>query len=169
DRCVLATSSELISAEEGREVDRVALTHPLSTCGYLSTVHLLHWRSISINANDYSYLGSHEAVALAVAQREAFMGGLKDAIAERYTGLGVQIIDRTERLPGFALVANGATVSAGEISAIRTALLRRDGAELSELDVGRYGFASIDEEAYRRVVDMIDESGISVSVEGIVP
>ncbi|HKK48496.1 MAG TPA: PhnD/SsuA/transferrin family substrate-binding protein, partial [Alkalispirochaeta sp.] len=169
-RCVLVESDGADQADERREANStpVALTQPLSTCGYLSTMWLLNRRGLAMDSGDYTYVGSHEAVALAVARNEATVGGMKDTIAERYRGIGVRITDRTRRLPGFTMVANGATVSAHQIRAIRAALLQHDRDDLAGLDVGRYGFARPDEEAFRRVIDMLNESGISVSVQGMV-
>lgn len=46
---------------------KVALTQPLSTCGYLATDGLLQQAGNTLMAQQYRYLNQHDAVALAVA------------------------------------------------------------------------------------------------------
>ena len=48
----------------------IALTQPLSTCGYLSVNGLLRQHNSSCEKNRYRYLGKHDAVALAVIRGE---------------------------------------------------------------------------------------------------
>jgi phosphonate transport system substrate-binding protein len=166
-RCVLAIpyDTEAITDTSGpngtSEPGWIALAQPLSTCGYLSTVWLLSRHGITVQPDDYRYLGSHEAVALAIARRDSVIGGMKDAIAEGYAGLGVRIVDRTEPLPGFAIVANRSTMSQAQIADVRSALLSLTPAELETLDLGHYGFADVDEDAYTRVTDMLSEIDLS--------
>ena len=102
---------------------KVALTQPLSTCGYLSTNGIMRDNGNSLSNNLYKYLDRHDDVALAVARGEYSVGGLKTAIAKKYTHLGVNIIAETDKLPGFALVVNSRTVSQEVISKIHNALI----------------------------------------------
>ncbi len=88
----------------------LALTQPLSTCGYLATESLLRHAGVSLEQARYRYLGRHDEVALAVVRGEFRAGGLKTTIARHYTHLGLVQISETEPLPAFALVANTTTV-----------------------------------------------------------
>ncbi len=104
----------------------IALTQPLSTCGYLSVNGLLKKHGSSLKANTYHYLGRHDAVALAVVRAEFDIGGVKTAIAQKYAHLGLQVLDETEILPGFALVSNSATVDTALAVTIRDAFASLD-------------------------------------------
>ncbi len=90
---------------------KVALTQPLSTCGYLAVNGLLMKHGTSLGKNLYRYLGRHDAVALAVVRSEFDIGGVKTAIARKYKHLGIKIREETNIMPGFALVANTRTIS----------------------------------------------------------
>ncbi len=89
---------------------KVALTQPLSTCGYLSVNGLLMKHGAGIEKNHYRYLGRHDAVALAVVRSEFDLGGVKTAIARKYEHLGIKILKKTDVMPGFALVANARSI-----------------------------------------------------------
>ncbi len=99
----------------------IALTQPLSTCGYLSVNELLKKHGSSLEANNYSYLERHDEVALAVIRAEFDIGGVKTAIARQYEHLGLQIVEETEILPGFTLVSNKNTIDARLAARIRNA------------------------------------------------
>ncbi len=98
---------------------KVALTQPLSTCGYLSVNGLLEKHGTSLEKNRYRYLGRHDAVALAVVRSEFDIGGVKTEIAHKYSHLDLKILEETDPLPGFALVRNGTTVKRETAEAIR--------------------------------------------------
>jgi phosphonate transport system substrate-binding protein len=121
--CALAVSVEStlnLKALKGRTV---ALTQPLSTCGYFATQGLLGQLGSSLEANHYRYLGQHDEVALAVVRGEFDVGGLKTSIARKYVHLGLVVQAESAPLPGLALVANGNRVSAERLAQIRQALL----------------------------------------------
>lgn len=111
-----------------RETMRVALTQPLSTCGYLGVETLLQRRGLSLESApfDQRYVGTHEQVALAIVLGEADIGGIKTAIGERYRALGVVPVAQTRPMPGFVLVANADTLSSETIAHIKTTLLALD-------------------------------------------
>lgn len=100
----------------------VALTQPLSTCGYLSTNGMLRERGSGLARNLYRYLDKHDEVALAVVRGEFEIGGIKTAIGKKYEHLGLMTLAETKPLPGFALVGNGKTLKPEMLEAIRTAL-----------------------------------------------
>ncbi|PIE61117.1 MAG: ABC transporter substrate-binding protein [Desulfobacterales bacterium] len=117
--CSLITLSEnplQLSAVKGK---RVALTQPLSTCGYLSVNGLLEKHGVYLEQNRYCYLGRHDAVALSIVRSEFDIGGVKTEIAHKYEHLGLKIVAETDILPGFALVSNNATVDPETTDTIR--------------------------------------------------
>ncbi len=124
--CALVVAADSDLRPEQLTGRKIALTQPLSTCGFFSISGLLQQAGIRLEEARYRYLGPHDAVALAVAGGEFDAGGLKSAIARKYTSLGLRIIAETAPLPGLALVANGARVSEERMEAIRRALLAAD-------------------------------------------
>jgi len=124
--CALVVAADSDLRPEQLTGRKIALTQPLSTCGFFSISGLLQQVGIRLEEARYRYLGPHDAVALAVAGGEFDAGGLKSAIARKYTSLGLRIIAETAPLPGLALVANGARVSEERMEAIRRALLAAD-------------------------------------------
>ena len=101
---------------------KIALTQPLSTCGYLAVHGLFKEHGSSLEANRYAYLDKHDAVALAVVRGDFSLGGVKTAIAKKYSHLGLRVIAETGPMPSFGLVANTATLPPQRTEAI-TALL----------------------------------------------
>jgi phosphonate transport system substrate-binding protein len=124
--CAIVTLADRPIQLKGLSNHRFALTQPLSTCGYLSVNGLLMEHDSSLTNNRYRYLGKHDAVALAVVRGEFDAGGLKSAIADRYTHLGLKIIAQTASFPGFALIGNQTSLSAETRKTISKALIRLD-------------------------------------------
>jgi phosphonate transport system substrate-binding protein len=102
---------------------RVALTQPYSTCGYLTTEHLLRSAGQTLRNIRYFYAGSHSESLLEVVRGNAAVGSAKTAIARKYRILDVQPLAESPPLPGFLLVANPRTTTAAQRAAIREALL----------------------------------------------
>jgi phosphonate transport system substrate-binding protein len=148
------------------EKRKIALTQPLSTCGYLSTSGLMRRSGSSLERNYYRYLGQHDAVALSVLQGEYDAGGLKTAIARNYVHLGLQIMAETPPLPGFALVANSDTLSSEMMSRLRQELIALDPAgkhkEMLEAwsDKLRYGTVMATDDDFRVVRELHDHTAI---------
>ncbi len=117
--CALISLPEAQQKLSTTEGIRVALTQPLSTCGYLSVNALLDKKGLHLEDTHYSYLGRHDAVALAIVRSEFDIGGVKTQIARKYEHLGLKILEETETLPGFALVSNSSTVSTETTKKIR--------------------------------------------------
>ncbi len=116
---------------------KVALTQPLSTCGYLSVNGLLEKHGTNLEKNRYRYLGRHDAVALAVVRSEFDIGGVKTEIAHKYSHLDLKILEETDILPGFALVSNSTTVNRETAETIRKSFsaLQPDGKDREMLSV----------------------------------
>ena len=119
----LATSPLTLKGLRGRTI---ALTQPLSTCGYFATQGLLQQAGASLEANRFRYLGQHDEVALAIVRGEFDAGGLKTAIAGKYAHLGLKVLAESPPFPGLSLVANRGKVSAERIRSLQQALLNAD-------------------------------------------
>lgn len=113
---------------------KVALTQPLSTCGYLAVDGLLRKAGNTLENNRYRYLGSHDAVLQAVAAGRFDAGGAKTSIGEKYLPLGLAVVGETPHFPGMALVANGQRVSTSRIELLRRLLM-----EAPPQERGRWG------------------------------
>ncbi len=140
---------------------RVALTQPLSTCGYLSVEQYLNTRGQSLESDsyDYEYTGSHENAAMGVILDEFDLGGVKTQIARRYQHLGLRIVGETDPVPGFVLVANREALGPELIDLIRESLLNLHPRE-NEQDRNvvkawsanlRYGARVVDDQAYENI------------------
>jgi phosphonate transport system substrate-binding protein len=122
--CSIITDAEIgVKRLQDLAGGKVALTQPLSTCGYLMTDFLLRGAGLRLEDARYRYVGNHRKVALAVIRGEADAGGIKTSIAHKYEHLGIRFLAQTPPLPGFLLVANGSTMTRREIEKIRNALL----------------------------------------------
>ncbi len=103
---------------------KIALTQPLSTCGYLMTERLLKEQfSIDLKQQQFHYTMSHSNALLSVVKGEFLLAGAKDSIARQFESLGMEIIAQSELLPGFSLVVNKKSLSQKQIDAIRSTLL----------------------------------------------
>lgn len=122
---IVALTERKLTTKELRG-KQIALTQPLSTCGYLSTDGLLRRAGGSLERNRYRYIDKHDAVAIAVARGDYDAGGLKTAIGQKYAHLGLQVIAESPLLPSFALIANKQRLSAARISEIRDTLVQAD-------------------------------------------
>lgn len=103
---------------------RVALTQPLSTCGYYATQKLLQKKfGLALKNQKYNYTMSHTNALTGVIREEYMLAGSSEEIAKKYESLGMEIIAKSELFPGFALVVNTKTLSAKEIQEITKTLL----------------------------------------------
>jgi phosphonate transport system substrate-binding protein len=104
----------------------IALTQPLSTCGYLMTESMLKHQGLSLENSAYYYTGKHSECALDVIRGKACCAGVKTAIADKYRILGLQLSAESTPVPGFLLVANPRTLGVETIATIRESLLQLD-------------------------------------------
>ncbi|WP_373001622.1 PhnD/SsuA/transferrin family substrate-binding protein [Sulfurimonas sp.] len=121
-RCVLAKFKN-DKFDKEKQI-KVALTQPLSTCGYLMTNLLLKENfNIELKEQKYDYTMSHTNALISVVKGEFLIAGAKDSIAKKYESLGMEIIAQSRLLPGFSLVVNTQTLSKEQIKEIEDALL----------------------------------------------
>lgn len=121
-KCSIITFATNNTKLENIKNKKIALTQPLSTCGYLSVNALLEKSNNSLNNNKYSYLGKHDTVALSVVRGEFDFGGVKSSIAKKYSNLGLKELTKTGFLPGFALIGNQETLSLKTLQKIQTVM-----------------------------------------------
>ena len=143
--CALAAAMDLGAG--GAHSGPVALTQPLSTCGFLATAALLQRTGHALDRMPHAHLGSHEAVALALVRGEYSAGGLRVSIGESYTEIGLRLLDQTIPLPGFALVANRTTLGEAALELLRRELVRISLEQPERLagwvGLGRWGMAPV--------------------------
>lgn len=142
----------------------IALTQPLSTCGFLSVAHLLKSRSLDLSKLNYHYSGTHSHVVLDVILNDAKSGGVKTSEYLSYKHLGLYEIDKTDPFPGFLLVASK-SLRQTEYEAIKHALLKLDpfnnpnDKELMKkwgTNV-KYGAIEVDVSLYRHITKMLKQ------------
>ena len=144
---------------------RIALTQPLSTCGYITVNNFLLEGGFSLADTMYKYLGSHQEVVLSVLRHEFAAGGVKTSIVKMYEHLGIRILGESDPLPGFTLVANSETLDTLQIEKIRLSLL-----DLKPLqnnfqknltstwgDIVKYGAINTSNKAYNKVRFLIKD------------
>jgi len=121
-RCVIAKFKD--DKFDKTKQFKVALTQPLSTCGYLMTNILLKSKfNLELENQKYNYTMSHTNALLSVLKGEYLLAGAKKSIAKKHESLGMEIIAQSELLPGFSLVVNTKTLSKEQIKQIQNSLL----------------------------------------------
>jgi len=104
---------------------KIALTQPLSTCGYTKTKILLKdYYHQDLSKMLYRYAGKHDEAALGVIRGDFLLAGIKESVAQEYKSLGLEIVSVSALLPGFTLVANTQTLSPEQIETIQKTLLQ---------------------------------------------
>jgi phosphonate transport system substrate-binding protein len=147
-RCVLAKfGNDDVKFQNGI---RVALTQPLSTCGYFMTQKLLkEGYQLELGEQKFDYVMSHENALLGVLEGSFDIAGVKDDVAHEYRTLGMEVIAQSSYLPGFALIANTKTLSKGQIALLQKTLTSIPKSEYSSWSkLISYGFTAIDEGIY---------------------
>ncbi len=122
-RCVLAKfGKDKINLDEKI---KVALTQPLSTCGFYATDVLLQkLYNKELKEQSFEYKMSHENALIGVVGEGSFdLAGVKEDIAHEYKSLGMRIVAKSEYFPGFSLVANTKTLSQKQIKMIQKLIL----------------------------------------------
>ena len=67
------------------------------------------------------------------------LGGIKTAIGQRYTHMGLQILAKTPPFPGFALIGNTATLEPNTLEAIQQAMSTLDPTTKGKEEMSRWG------------------------------
>lgn len=143
----------------------IALTDPLSTCGYLSTEGLLKSMHNSLENNLYRYVQKHDEVALEIIRGKYQYGGIKTAIAKRYQHLGIMILASTEPLPGFAMIANTKRLSPETLTQLQRALLQTNQIDKNAWGESvKYGCVEANDQDYEALRTL--QNGVTIHPEG---
>jgi phosphonate transport system substrate-binding protein len=131
-RCVLAKYKE-DDIDFSKKI-KVALTQPLSTCGYFMSSILLKKRyNIDLKDQYYNYEMSHTKALMAVLEERYDIAGAKEDIAKKFDSLGMEIIAYSDYLPGFSIVVNTKTIPKEQIQKIQQFFLSLSDEELKKI------------------------------------
>lgn len=150
-RCAISKFS--LDKFDPKKPFKVALTQPLSTCGYYITHKLLKEKfGILLENEKYDYKMSHTNALTSVMREEFLLAGSSLEIAKKFESLGMEVIAQSELLPAFAMVINTKTVSAQEIKKIRETLLSIPPSNYKKMGVRvEYGLSPVDETLYKSI------------------
>lgn len=152
-RCALVKFAGDTLSSLPKERLKVALTQPLSTCGYTKTKVLINtYLHSNLDTMLYRYVGTHDEVALSIIRGDFHIGGMKEGIAKEYASLGLEITQTTPLIPGFSLVVNTQTLSFEQIEKIKTILLStpKEVYQTWGKDI-RYGMSEADIEMFQHL------------------
>jgi len=150
-KCVLAKfGKDKINFDEKL---KIALTQPLSTCGYYMTNILLKNKyNINLEEQSYDYIMSHSNVLIQVLEGNFNIAGVKDNIAHGFSSLGIRVIEQSKYLPGFSLIVNTKTVSPEEIKTIQNIILSIPQSSYQKWEgISSNGFVKANKELYKNI------------------
>lgn len=147
-RCVLAKFGK--DTINFKEQLKVALTQPLSTCGYYMTNILLKKRyNINLKKQKYDYTMSHYNALVGVLDGDFHIAGVKDDIANDFRTLGIRTIAQSKLLPGLSLVVNTKTLSKEQISMIQNLIVSIPESTYKKYSgISSHGFIKVDKTLY---------------------
>lgn len=148
----------LVKFLKSEKIQKIALTQPLSTCGYLSVNSMLDNK---LEEYKYKYLGKHDEVALEIIRGNFDIGGLRTSIAKDYYHLGLEEIKRTDKLPGFVLAGNSKTLTKDELEKLQNILLDVPSKDYSTWgkDI-KYGVEKAFDKDYDKLREMLKDINI---------
>lgn len=141
----------------------IALTQPLSTCGYFMASQLLKKvdENLSIEDMKYKYIGTHTGVVENVIRGNFLLGGMKDSVALKYASMGLEVAESSNLLPSFILVANENTLSKELISSLRKGLLETPKDIYSYWgDKISHGMFEVSQEDFQEIMDVLSTMNI---------
>ncbi len=102
----------------------MAFGDPNSTMGYLVPRHLLVAAGLDLpDLGAYTFVPSHEDIALGVLMGEFDAGAISDDVYEKYRDQGLRVLENTPRIAEHLFIA-GPTVLDERVEKLRQALLR---------------------------------------------
>ncbi|MCK9491905.1 MAG: PhnD/SsuA/transferrin family substrate-binding protein [Sulfurimonas sp.] len=131
-RCVLVKFQEDEFKKDSQI--KVALTQPLSTCGYfMSSILLRENFNIDLSEQTYKYTMSHVNALNSVLKGECLIAGVRERTAKEFESLGLEIIAKSKLMPGFSLIVNTKTLTKEQIKSIKEALLELQDRDIKKL------------------------------------
>ena len=141
---------------------KIALSQPLSTCGYLFVNSVLKELNSDLEKNKYRYLENHDNVALSIIRDDFKYGGLRTDIAEEYDHLGLKELYRSSSIPNFILVGNSETLDPNILEEIKNSILFAEEKELTLLHKSmKFGAKEAVNEDYEYLRRILKSSKIS--------
>lgn len=132
-----------------RDGMKIALTSPLSTCGYLGVASYFLQRGKKLDDFYFKYLGRHDIVALDIVKGKFDMGGVKSTIFHKYKHLGLKEIAITTSFPSFVLAVDSSKFTQEQIDLLQEVMLQSNAsANKSWFGSTRYGSFTQDESIY---------------------
>lgn len=141
----------------------IALTQPLSTCGYFVSSKLLKTldNNLSIEDMKYRYVGTHTGVAQSILKGDFLLGGMKDSVAARHSSLGIKILATSPLLPSFILVANENTLTKEFIKSLKEKLLQTPKSIYSSWGKKiSHGMFEVSEDDFAQIVEQLKKNKI---------
>lgn len=120
--CGLVTFPDAVFDPQFSNDRRIALVNAVDVCGYPATARLMDKLGNNINKNKYRYVGKEDEASLSIIRGESDAGGMKTAVARKYSHMGIEILAETDPLPGFVLVGNMRTLGSKMLTQIQSAL-----------------------------------------------
>ncbi len=129
---------------------KIALTQPLSTCGYfMSKILLKKTYNINLKNQYYNYTMSHTNALMGALKGKYDLAGSTEMVAEKFKTVGMQIVAKSIPLPGFCMVVNTKTLSKKEINNITKSLLKISTSKFKTWGGKiKYGVLKTDKNAY---------------------
>jgi len=165
--CSLFSTREKVSSIDFIATKPIALTQPLSTCGYLSAAYLYNGANLELKEDNYYYANTHSNVILEVLLGQAQSGIAKTSEFLSYSHLGIYELARTPKWPGFLWVGSP-TLSPTLISQIQNTLtpLYYDDPLHRELmsswgDGVKYGAVYTNAQAYKPITQLLEKFQIN--------
>lgn len=104
--CSLITTQSQKVSLQALSKKPMALTQPLSTCGYLSATYLYNDENLTLKDENYYYANTHSNVVLEVLLGQAKSGIVKTSEFLSYQHLGILELKKTPPWPGFLWVGS---------------------------------------------------------------
>jgi len=150
-RCVVAKfGKDIINFENTL---KIALTQPLSTCGYYMTNTLLKKNyKIDIEKQKYHYTMSHHNALTSVLDGDFQLAGVKSDVADDFKTLGIRTIVKSNLVPGLTLVVNTKTLSKKQIEILKNLILSIPKSTYKKWDgISKNGFIKADKKLYENM------------------
>lgn len=136
----------------------IALTQPLSTCGYFAANEMLKKYDLQLEKQSYHYSGTHSHVVLELLVGDASVGSVRTSEYNGYKHLGLKEIERSQKYPGFALVASG-TLDPKIAQKIQELLLSVDPLIMQEWGSNvKYGAIKASQEEYLQIAKQLQNT-----------
>ena len=124
---LVTTDKDINSLKDISKKTKIILTRKLSTCGYLMSEYIFESEDKTLKNYNYTYVGTHSKVLLNLLIENDAIGTAKSTVIEKYNrNFHFKTLKKSPLIPGFAFVANKATMDQKEVKNIQNAILKLD-------------------------------------------